>query len=168
MCRKAKSLYYLNNFAACGNDIRKTWKVINSVLKPGSQSSSLPMSLVIGDKAVEGELNVQEAFTSFFANIGKNITSTVTLSRPKPDFRSYLGPSCVKSMFLEPVTVSEITKIVNGLKNSSSSGPDSIPTKVVKSILPSIVLPLTKLVNLSFECGVFFGCSQACSDYCFV
>ena len=155
LCRKAKSLYYLNNFAACNKDIRKTWKVINSVLKPGSQYSSLPMSLVIGDETVEGELNVQEAFTSFFASIGNNIASTATLSRSKSGFRSYLGPSCAKSMFLEPVTEIEITKIVNGLKDSSSSGPDSIPTKVVKSILSSIVVPLTKLVNLSFKYGVF-------------
>ena len=95
-------------------------------------------------RAVEGELNVQEAFTSFFARIGNNVTSTATLSRSKSDFRSYLGPSCVKSMFLEPVPEIEITKIVNGLKESSSSGPVSIPTKVVKSILPSIVVPLYK------------------------
>ncbi|XP_065576373.1 uncharacterized protein LOC136037580 [Artemia franciscana] len=113
------------------------------------------MSLVIDDETVEGELNVQEAFTSFFASIGNNIASTASLSRSKLDFRSYLGPSCLKSMFLEPVTEIEITKIVNGLKESSSSGPDSIPTKVVKSILPSIVVPLTKLVNLSFQYGVF-------------
>ena len=52
LCRKAESLCYLNNFAACDNDIRKTWKIINFVLKPGSQSSSLPMSMVIGDEAV--------------------------------------------------------------------------------------------------------------------
>ena len=91
------------------------------MLKPGSKSSSLPISLVIGGEAVEGELNVHEALTSFFANFGRNIASTATLSRPKPDFRYYLGPSCVNSMFLEPVTVSEITKILNGLKNSSSS-----------------------------------------------
>ena len=73
------------------------------------------------------------------------------LAGSKSDFRSYLGPSCVKSTFLEPVTKIEITKIVNGLKESSSSRPDCIPTKVVKSIPPSIVVPLTKLVNLSFE-----------------
>ena len=128
MCRKAKSLYYLTSFAACDKDIRKTWKVINSVVKPASQSSSLPMSQVIGDETVEDELNVQEAITSFFASIGKNIASTATLSRSELDFRSYLGPSCAKSMFPESITESEITKIVNGLKNSSSSGPDSIPT----------------------------------------
>ena len=58
-------------------------------------------------------------------------------------------------MFLEPVTEIEITKIVNGFKDSSSSGLDSIPTQVVKSILPSIVVPLTKLVNLSFKYRVF-------------
>ena len=51
--------------------------------------------------------------------------------------------------------LSHVTKIDNGLKNSSSSRPDSIPTKVVKSILPSIVVSLTKLISLSFKCGVF-------------
>ena len=75
--------------------------------------------------------------------------------RSKPDFESYLGPFCIKPMFLEPVTVIGITKIVNSLKNLSSSGPDSFPTNVVKSTLPSILVPLTKLVNLSFKYGIF-------------
>ena len=88
MCGRAKAIYYLNNFAACENDVRKIWEVLNSLLKPGSQSSSLPTSLVIGDEPVEGELNVQEAFTSFFASIGKKIASTANLFRPRPEFRS--------------------------------------------------------------------------------
>ena len=86
LCRNAKSLYYLNNFAVRGNDVGKTWKVINYVVKSGSHYCSLPMSLVIGDEALEGELNVQEALASFFTSFGKNIASTVTLSRPKLDF----------------------------------------------------------------------------------
>ena len=90
LCRKAKSLYYLNNFAACGNGVRKTWKVINPVFKAGSQSSSVPMSLVIGDEAAKSELGVQGTFTSFFASTDRNIASAVTLSRYNPGFRSYL------------------------------------------------------------------------------
>ena len=66
-----------------------------------------------------------------------------------------LGPSCLMSLFLELVIIGAIYKIASGLKNSSSFGPDSIPTNVVKSILPSIVLPLTKFCNLLFEGGVF-------------
>ena len=58
-------------------------------------------------------------------------------------------------MFLDPVTESEITKIVNGLKNSSSSGPYSITTKVVKSIFPSKVVPLKNLLIFHLNMAFF-------------
>ena len=58
-------------------------------------------------------------------------------------------------MALEPISETEIARIVNCLRGSSSSGPDRVPTKVVKFILPVIVCALTRLVNLSFENGVF-------------
>ena len=44
--------------------------------------------------------------------------------------------------------------MVNALKGSSSSGPDEIPTRVIRAILPAILSPLNKLVNLSFEKGI--------------
>ena len=58
-------------------------------------------------------------------------------------------------MALEPVSEAEIARIVNGLRDSSSSGPDHILTKVVKFILPVIVSALPRLVDLSFKNGVF-------------
>ena len=58
-------------------------------------------------------------------------------------------------MGLERVSEGEIARIVNSLRGSSSSGPDRIPTKVVKFILLVIVSALMRLVNLSFENGVF-------------
>ena len=60
----------------------------------------------------------------------------------------------------------EVARIVNALKGSSSSGPDKIPTRVTRAVPPAILSPLTKLVNLSFEKGIFpeslkRACSQA-------
>ena len=52
-------------------------------------------------------------------------------------------------MALEPIYEAE-TRIVNGLKDFSSSGPDRISTKVVKFNLPVFVSALAKLVNLCF------------------
>ena len=155
LCRKAKFLYYSKKFSDCGKDIRKTWQVINSVLKRSSPAPSIPPSLVVGDVVVEGIPSVQEAFTSYFANIGKTTASSVRSSQSQPDYKSYLGPPCLKSMVLYPASVVEVARIVNSLKGSSSSGPDCIPTMVVKFILPSIISPLTKLINLSFENGIF-------------
>ena len=130
--RKAKSLFYYRKFSACGKDIRKTWQVINSVIRPSFLPPSVPLSVVIDRKNVEGELKVQDAFASYFANTDKTTASSVRPSSPVPDFGSYLGPSCPKPMALEPVSEAEIARVVNGLTGSSSSGPDRIPTKVVK------------------------------------
>ena len=165
LCRRAKSLFYHRKFSACGKDIRKTWQVINSVIRPSFLPPSVPSSVVIDGKNVEGELKVQDAFTSYFANIGKTTASSVSPSSYLPDFRSYLGPPCPKSMALEPVSEAEIARIVNCLRGSSSSGPDRIPTKVVKFILPVILCALTRLVNRSFENGCLPKCSKACSCY---
>ena len=99
---------------------------------------------------VEGELKVQDTFTSYFANSGQTTAPSVGPSSSLPDFRSYRGPPCPKSMTLEPVSEAEIARIVNGLRGSSSAGSDCIPTKVVKFNLPVNVSVLMRLVNLCF------------------
>jgi len=57
-------------------------------------------------------------------------------------------------MVLNSVSEFEVVCIVNTLKGSSSSGPDKIYTRVICAIMPAILSPLTKLVNLSFEKGI--------------
>jgi hypothetical protein len=60
--------------------------------------------------------------------------------------------ACQKSM---AVSEFEVQRIVSELIGSSSCGPDQIPAKALKFILPSILSPLTILVNLSFLNGTF-------------
>ena len=129
--------------------------MINSVLKRSSPAPSIPPSLKVGNVVVEGVPSVQEAFTSFFANVGKTTASSVRSSLSQPDYKSYLGLPCLKSMVLNlyPTSDVEVSRIVNSLKGSSSSGPDCIPTMVVKFILSSIISPLTKL----YLCRVFLA-----------
>ena len=45
--------------------------------------------------------------------------------------------------------------IINGLKNSSSTGWDNIPTNVIKAVSGTIVAPLTQLINKSLQQGIF-------------
>ena len=58
-------------------------------------------------------------------------------------------------MVLYPASGVEVARIVNSLKGSSSSGHDCISTTGVKFIFPSIISPLTKPINLSYENGIF-------------
>jgi hypothetical protein len=98
--------------------------VINSVIRPSSLLPSDPSSIAMEGENVEGELKVQDALTSYFANIGKTTASSVSPYSSLPDLRSYLGPPCPKSMAFEPASEAEIASFVNGLRGSLSSGPD--------------------------------------------
>ena len=59
-----------------------------------------------------------------------------------------------KSLFVSPVTPEEIEIIIGSLKNGKSSGPYSIPTKLLKILSSDIAIALSAIVNESFAKGV--------------
>ena len=55
----------------------------------------------------------------------------------------------------KPIKPEEICDIIKTLKNSKSTSPNSIPAKILKIIKNSISIPLSTLINKSFENGTF-------------
>jgi len=58
LIRKAKRHNYYQEFWDWGKNIRKTWEVIISVLKPLSPPSFIPLSLMVDGSVVQGEFDV--------------------------------------------------------------------------------------------------------------
>ena len=58
------------------------------------------------------------------------------------------------SLFLKPVTAEEIINEIDKLDSSKSTGPSSIPTKLLKLIKNYIALPLERPFNSSFTTGI--------------
>ena len=58
------------------------------------------------------------------------------------------------SMFLEPVTTSDVLKTAVKLKNKSSHGHDGISTKLLKESISIIINPITHIINRSFDTGI--------------
>ncbi|EDO31203.1 predicted protein, partial [Nematostella vectensis] len=54
-----------------------------------------------------------------------------------------------------PFTPQEIEKVVKGLKNNKSSGPDNILNEVIKAISSALLPILVKLFNKILESGEF-------------
>ena len=83
------------------------------------------------------------------------------------------------SFFIAPSVPSEISDIINMLKSGKSLGPNSIPIKLLKHLCPLISLPLSQIINESFQSGIFpdkiklakviplfkKGCSVTASNY---
>ena len=65
-----------------------------------------------------------------------------------------MGEALEETLFLSPVTETEINKIVKALKDSAT-GHDDISAQFLKLSLNFIVNPLTHICNMSLTEGVF-------------
>ena len=86
--------------------------------------------------------------TIFFVNVGPNTGKSIPISFKNPT--AYL-----KNRIIAHTTEDEILKIILSLDESKSTGPSSIPVRLLKIAASYIILPLCKLINLSFHTGVF-------------
>ena len=75
------------------------------------------------------------------------------IPRTRKTLPDYMPTANDKSFFVSPVTPEEI--IICSIQNGKSSGPYSIPTKLLKISSSDIALPLSVIVNESFAEGVF-------------
>ena len=60
-----------------------------------------------------------------------------------------------KSIFLRPCDQIEVLLIINGLKSSKASGPNSIPSSILVEFSNFLIEPLTTIINMSLREGIF-------------
>ena len=151
--RKAKRDYFNTKLAESGKDGRKVWKTINSLLRPNDQKPELPSKITVDGKTFTEQIEVEKALCTFFASIWEKTANTVT-SQAK-SYKDFLGPACIKSMAVIPVTSLDVSMNFKNMRGTSASGFDRIHTKVLKAVLPSVLQPLTHLISLSLRKRVF-------------
>ena len=61
----------------------------------------------------------------------------------------------MNSFFINSVQETEIEKLINNLNQNKSLGPCCIPIKILKNHVNVLKQPLTYLINLSFQQGIF-------------
>ena len=73
----------------------------------------------------------------------------------KRHFSDYLKDPNQSIFFIQPTTADDAKDIIMILIGSKSTGPNSIPTIPLKQTRNTVSLPLAKLINKSFETGIF-------------
>ena len=87
--RKAKEEYYKNLIEKYQSDIRKTWRVLNSITGRIHDKSSISDTFIINDKKVTDTKTISNEFCSFFSNIGKQYAESIESS--EHNYSHYLG-----------------------------------------------------------------------------
>ena len=156
--KKSKLEYYRNSFARSIGDIKKTWKLLKNLI--GTTSASSTISKIIKDGIeITDPKYIAEEFNYFFNSVGNSLSANLPPSDRDP--LSYLERND-HSLFLAPVTDDEISKIILGLKNKKSDL-HSCSVPLLKKISLYISPILSKIINLSFQTGVFPNClKHAC------
>ena len=112
----------------------------------------LPDYYMIDGVKCTDKTQIVNKFNDFFSSIGQEIGNNVP--RNNTSFTDYLPQTHNKSIFFDPATPNDITRITTKLKNKSSHGHDLISTKLLKLSIGSIVTPLTHIINQSMQTGI--------------
>ena len=138
--------------------MKNTWKGINILInrnkKNIKQITALrkPNNVGISYNASE----IPDIMNNHFATIGNNLSSKIP--QPSTSFTSYL-PRFVHSgsFFFEPVLPTEIESEIISIPLNKATGLYSCPTRMLKCIRCLISTPLSQLINISVDQGIYFS-----------
>ena len=109
--------------------------------------------LNVKGKIVDDPVSIANNFNNFFANVGPTTEKSVPkVPHISPSF--YLK-NCVQFDFLiTHISEQDILDIISALP-IKSTGPASIPIKLLKLVADLIVVPLCRIITSSFSTGIF-------------
>ena len=155
LIRYCKSNYYVNKYIKFKQNSKKLWTLINrAISKSNNKTDSIDKIRVGGNYRTDAK-SVTSAFCNHFANVGKNYAEKITKSNKK--IEDYLRNIEINnnSLFLTPVTESELKTLINALPNKLSSGYDNINNVLLKQLGESVLKPMMICVNRSLTEGLF-------------
>ena len=124
---------------------RMIWKLYNLVHKLTSTQQLNPLP----EETPSNEL--ADGFADYFIEKIRNIRDSLA------NYAKYCPTSMTTASYLaefKPYTNEEIEEIIKPMPVTTCKS-DVIPTQVLKGVLPLIITPLTTLINLSLQEGVF-------------
>ena len=140
------SKYYQDQFFLSQNNIKNTWRLIkenlgSKTLKNESIKLNIENSIILDKKEIGDTLNRQ------FSSIGHLNSLNVN---PKA-FVKFLPTPIPNSFVISNIDEHEVMKVIQNFKNKYSAGDDDVSNFLLKLTGSSIIIPLTFLINLSFE-----------------
>ena len=145
----AKANYFKIKLAEASGNSKKTWSIINSVLKRNNNKST---NISLTTPEASNHISVADSFNHYFANIGHNLSNKI--ASPNLHYSSYLTNPNNNTLTLRPVSQSEVSKLISTCRESSA-GHDQVPMSLIKQTAPVLCPLITHLINTSLSSGVF-------------
>ena len=155
LIRFSKSQYFQTKCTEFKNSSKKLWGLINQTLsKSNNKLDSIDRIRVDNIYKCDAK-SITSAFCNHFSKVGKNYAERISKSNKK--IEEYLKNIEINqhSLFLTPITESELKSLITALLNKKSSGHDNVNNILLKQLKDSVVKPMTICVNKSLSEGLF-------------
>ena len=153
--KKAKKEYYKTYFENNLSNIRKTWKGIKEIINLNNKQGEQVNQLRQNNKIIDNDEEISNTFNKFFTNVGPQLDNDIPQFKTPNGHHKFLKNRNINTFLVSPTSPTEITELINGLDESKSSGPCSIPIKLLKICKTRIAIPLSDICNSSFIEGIF-------------
>jgi hypothetical protein len=140
-------LYYAGCIEKSKNKSSAAWKIVHAENDSAKTQTSLE-DIVIDGECVKDPLVIANHLNrKFIESSPENLESLIS---------NYSLPLEVNTIFqLSPVTPLEVLEIIKKLPSKKCAGPDGITMQMLKAVAEWVALPLSHLINCSFEEGRF-------------
>ena len=149
----SKKDYYAKYFDKYSNNIKKIWQGIKGIINIKTKDQDSPNCIEVNNDLVTNNTQICNEYNNYFSTVADNIlkkSKTPMLTT----FDKYLKNPNSSSFAFEPCTPNEVFLLIAALNISKSTGPNGIPTEILKMINFTICVPLSKIINICISNGV--------------
>ena len=149
LLKESKQIYYTKYFESNWNNIRNTWKGIKTIISIKNITTTIPHSIEFNNRTITDPTTTSNVFNNYFTSIAEKTRLNIKFS-PK-HYTDYLSSANKNT----PTDKNEIAFIISSLDSHKSTGPNSIPVKILKLLKNDISQQLSDIFNMSFLTGQF-------------
>ena len=104
-------------------------------------------------KTITDPEEIADKFSKYFTNIGPNLASAIR--DVNSSVNSFIGDVNLPPITLKPTSPSELESISSMFASGRAPGYDNISMRVIKHSIHLISAPLSNIINLSLQKGIF-------------
>lgn len=145
----SKKNQYINKIRKSKNVTKSMWQIIKERTNKLNKKMLNNIEIIHNGENLTEPLLVANTLNNYFVSVGSN-----KMKGQQPAGRPVKEP-VDNTMYLNPVTETEVAHIIKTLKNKTSYGYDEFPPTLIKYCKDELVAPLTYLINQSFNESTF-------------
>ena len=128
---------------------------IKTIVSIKNITTTIPHTIEFNNKTITDPTDMSNVFNNYFTSIAEKTKSHIKFS-PK-HYTDYLSNTNTYTFFLTPTGKNEISFIIFALDFNNSSGPNSIPVKILKHLKNDISQLLSNIFNVFLDWAIFFS-----------